>query len=166
MNWTQVWIAVGLALPAYFLWLLLHEASHLVAVHLSVGLSSWHIYLWPAKIDGHWVFGYSTWECKQPTSPEQKGMICLAPRAVDLVGAVGFGLTPLFSGVGFIVWGVLFGAGVVDLIVGSLGISPISDLRKASEVFAWSPWRLRLAGIGTAGLSVGAVVAQMVLGQA
>jgi hypothetical protein len=161
MNWTQLWVALGLALPAYFLWSLLHELSHVAGAKLVVGVMRWDIRPWPQFQEGRLVWGYATYTLSRTPLQKEEAMILLAPRAADLVGVVGFGLTPLFAGVWLAVWGVLFGAGLVDLVVGSLGVSPASDLRRASEALGWSPWRLRLAGVAAAVLSAGAVVVLM-----
>lgn len=164
MSWTQVWVAVGLALPAYFLWSVLHELSHIYAAKRLVGVTNWRIRPWPQVRDGTLLWGSAEYVLSRAASPREEAGILLAPRGLDLVGAIGFIMTPMFQGPWFSVWGVLFGAGLLDLALGSLGISDISDLKRSSRALGWSPWYLRVAGFSVILLSAGAFALKLASG--
>lgn len=66
---------------------------------------------------------------------------------MNLVAAAMFPFSSFFPGQWSMVWLVFWGCGLVDLFVGSLGISPVSDLRRASESLGTNPWVLRIVGM-------------------
>jgi hypothetical protein len=82
---------------------------------------------------------------RNPTETEN-ALISLAPR---LAGIVACAMAPLAVFLSLwslpvtLIWLIFWGAGIVDLINGSMGISQYSDLKKAAVGFKISPWLLR-----------------------
>jgi len=147
---TATLIAVAVTAPfAFILWALLHEVAHLTAVRMFRNVSWYRIVPAPHWNDaGAFQWASVEWtHTGEPLTPGEAAVVKLAPRAPDLLAAL---LTPVVAAyvetwVGAIPL-VLIGAGLVDLLIGSLGISPASDLRVASEALQWPPMKLRVLG--------------------
>lgn len=152
--------AVG-AVPMFLLWSFLHEMLHVVMAEHRVGVRDWSINLIPHRYKGSWRWASCTWVPAGEVSERDRVWISLAPRIPDVGAALlfpAFSYLPEWAWAG---WFILFGAGLVDLGVGSMGRSEHSDLRRAAESLEISPWWLRLAGWAVLVLSVvvGAVLA-------
>ena len=151
-------LGIGLSILAYFLWDLIHETSHLLVAHFMVGVRKWSMKLWPHYDQGALRWGAVEYWPERAVSSKEEVCILLAPRIPNLLSVLAFPFSAALSGQEFIVWGVLWGAGLVDLLVGSLGISPTSDLRLASHYMKCSPWLLRVLGMILIFTSVGTMV--------
>jgi hypothetical protein len=68
----------------------------------------------------------------------------IAPRFADLLAVAALPFAWLLHGWCFWIWSIFWGAGLVDLITGSIGWSDRSDLRRVADGFG--PWVLRVAG--------------------
>ena len=90
---------------------------------------------------------------KEPTD-EDKAWISIAPRFPGVLAAFMFVLTGFTSGWLALIWAIFWGAGLVDMFVGSLGISQYSDLQKAAKGFGRVPLMFRLVGAATIVISV------------
>lgn len=132
---------------SYFAWLFIHEASHILAAHCLFGVKNWSIKLLPEK------HGDTIWwgSCKyqpefQPMSSEL-AQVALAPRIPNLIACALLPLAPIFSFPFSVFWVIFFGAGLIDLLVGSFGISEYSDLRKAAAGLSIDPNFIRFIGL-------------------
>ena len=141
------WILLVLVIPLFFLWVFLHEMSHILAVHGTIEGKRWQIKMCPYTSDKgsfRWA-GYSYVSKRKPNSKELV-MISLAPRIMNLVAVIAFPFGVFFSGLSAAIWFVFWGAGLVDFGIGSIGYSVDSDLRVASVAMGLKPWVLRVAG--------------------
>lgn len=153
--WVFIITAVAAAFPAYLLWSAIHELSHVGMVATTAGVKSWSIRLLPHRIDGRFYWASARWETKRDPTPTEKAYIYLAPRIGGLAAVIMFPFfgaipDPLVSGL----WFAVLGGGIVDLIIGSIGYSEFSDLRRAADAWETSPWALRIPGMGIALVSV------------
>ena len=147
-------IAAILVLPMYFIWSVIHEFSHLIAAKATVGVSEWEIKPYPHIYNGklRWSGYYASLK-KSPTK-KQTAAIYLAPRVPDLAAASLLPWTVLLPAPVAFLAAAFCMAGLVDLFVGSLGISDLSDLKRAAKASGYSPWYLRMAGFGNIFLSL------------
>jgi len=153
-----------LVVPAFFTWAAIHELAHYFAARAQRSLTLATFKIYPHKRDGRFVWASVSWDYAGPDmTPRELAWVYAAPRVPDAFAVV---LAPL---AGFMpepwmaaTWLVLFGAGLVDLAVGSMGISPESDLRRWAREGAIAPWVLRAGGwsfvIGSAGLAIAGVI--------
>lgn len=139
------------ALLSWPLWTILHELSHIVAASFYSTLSEVKWYLYPHKDEeGNFFFARVQWSWAEPAlSPIQWASIHSAPRLMNFVAALLVPLSFLFPEPWCYIWLVLWGASLVDLFVGSLGISEFTDLRRTCDVLNISPWTLRVTGMAT-----------------
>jgi hypothetical protein len=133
--------------PTYVLWVYLHEISHILAAHCIVGVKSYSIKMIPEIINGMIYFGSVKYVTYREPSNTQSGYIQLAPRIFDIASAILLPLTftvlNVYIKTALI---IVLGAGLVDLFVGSIGYSDISDLKQASINLNISPWVFRIIG--------------------
>ena len=140
-------ILIG-ALPAFFLWSAMHELSHYFAVRLMRKITGGIFKIYPHFEGSSFVFAsVTTAYAGDPLSNRENAMQLLAPRVLDLLAVILVPLAGLFVAPWLqALWLVVWGAGIVDLAVGSNGISETSDLRRASDALGWNPWILRVIG--------------------
>jgi hypothetical protein len=132
---------------SFFTWCYIHEKAHVLMVKYLVGLQWAEIKPYPHvdKVAGFRWAGCRYLPERNPT-PTENALISLAPR---LPGIVACAMAPLavflsmWALIPTMLWIIFWGAGIVDLINGSLGISQYSDLKKAAAGFKISPWLLR-----------------------
>lgn len=139
--WGLVWIPV-----AFVAWSGIHETAHYVAVGAFREVTRRRFRLYPHRTPTGWVYASVEWEVAPPDlSPREVVWVYAAPRVPDLVACL---LTPFAGLMGSwaVTWAVLFGAGLVDLAVGSIGSSPDSDLRIVARASGVSPWAMRVTG--------------------
>ena len=145
----EIITALICAIPAFFLWVVIHEMSHYIAYKLTTGVISAKFKLYPhiKEGEGPWWkrFRWAAIRVEIPRDEtiSERFLISFAPR---LLAMIAFPITALVIGIPGVVIATLVGAGLVDLLVGSLGISPNSDLQKAAAAAIVSPWILRIAG--------------------
>lgn len=131
---------------AYILWVGIHEISHMVMAKILLQGSNFELHLLPSyHLDRGWVFGYCRCRYSIDASTWKQGVFFLAPRIPNILAAIAlqFVYPTTMASLALV---IIIGAGLIDLIVGSLGISPISDLQRASTLFNISPWYLRIGG--------------------
>jgi hypothetical protein len=76
----------------------------------------------------------------------EDGLTKIAPRIPGIVAAICFAFLAYFSGPLWFVWGIFWGAGLVDLLWGSLGLSEISDTQRAAKAWDVNPNVIRILG--------------------
>lgn len=158
-------ILLGTVFLSFVFWAWLHEMAHVGMAHLLIGLERYEveIYLWPREQDdGSWRWAWCRWYPKREPTEREKGWASLAPRFIDIIGA---SLVPCFwlapEGWRW-VWVVFMGGALVDAVVGSIGKSAKSDLKRASRRLGVNPWFLRIAGFGLVLVSVLVTLLQVV----
>lgn len=152
-------LAAVIAVPVFFLWNAIHEFSHLLAVKATIGYQWYKVNLFPQWYGNKWWqvrFGLIQWmpNIGKPATPRQKALISFAPRFANFIAAALFPLFALFPGYWSLLWIMIFGAGLVDFAVGSIGYTEISDLKKGSAALGISPWIARICGFGVIAVSV------------
>lgn len=148
-----------LAVASYFAWTAIHEYSHLLMAKRTVGVTKYEMKLYPHKGPGGGIrWGSVRYWMEREATPDEDYQISIAPRYADMLACAMFPLTVCFAGPVAWVWAVFWGAGLVDLINGSLGISEHSDLKKAAKVKGISPWLLRGLGFAATAISLATYV--------
>ena len=145
----ELLIAAALVLPTFFAWAAIHEFSHYVVARWRVGVKSAKFRLYPHKRRGRFMWASITYWPERNSTPYDEALICIAPRFPDALGCWAVAFAGLFDGMWFVIWTVVFGGAVVDLIVGSIGWNPHSDLRKVAAAANKSPWMFRIGGAVT-----------------
>lgn len=145
-HWALLLIASLLSWP---LWTVLHELSHVVVAASYSKISDVKWYLYPHRDkEGNFFFARVQWSWLEPTlSPMQWASIYSAPRLMNFIAAIIAPLYFLFPAPWCYLWLILWSASLIDLFVGSLGISEKSDLRRTCSVLNIRPWSLRLTGM-------------------
>jgi hypothetical protein len=141
-------VGILIAIVSYFIWSYIHEMSHVLAAKCTVGVTDYEIKIFPNKhpVTREWRWAsYQCWFKREPT-PDEQAIISLAPRIPNFIAVIAFMFATLMNGWLLLIWAIFWGAGLVDLFVGSLGISEHSDLRKAATSLECSPWVLRFVG--------------------
>lgn len=159
----MIWVLYCFAiLVSWFLWNIIHEASHVLAAKIFGDVKSWTIKPYPHKNNGSFRFAgaYWTWD-GDPPADGARGFIDLAPRIMDVV-AIELLIVALFiSGPAQILLLIFCAGGIIDLFVGSIGYSENSDLKKAAKRLDINPWKIRISGFVFCLLGVLAVVASL-----
>jgi len=155
MNWYE-WILLVLELPVvWFIWTALHELSHVAVAKMFLNIVKVNYWLYPHYDNNNFYFArVQYFHDIAEISRTKEALIYLAPRFMNLIAAISFVFFSYFPVPWNFVWLIFWGAGLVDFIVGSLGISPYSDLRKASEALQISPDVLRVCGFLVIALSI------------
>ena len=140
--WPTVFI---LAVPLFFVWALIHEFSHLIVAKRVGYVKSWHMKLWPHITNGTFRWAAVYYVLYRRLSPHNNVRIAMAPRVPDLIAATALPFAGCFNDPHAItIWLSIWGAGVINFIVGSLGISAQSDLRQAARGLLINAWELRV----------------------
>ena len=131
---------------SYFFHAYLHEYLHLIAAKVTVGVDKYKIKVYPhidSKLGFVWA---SVWTIRSSVANKfQNGIIYFSPRFANIffIGLIiclqKFELS--------IYWKIFIASSMVDLFVGSLGISEKSDLKMYSKFWNLNPWVPRLVGI-------------------
>lgn len=131
--WAWILLVLGIV-AAWFLWTVLHELSHVAMARIFRKLVSVKFILFPHKDEeGNFYFArVQFWYEGEPLKPVEEAMVNLAPRIMNIAAAIALPFISCFGLAGMLVWGVIWGAGLVDFFVGSLGMSPVSDLQVAA----------------------------------
>lgn len=151
MTWVG-WLLLVLGVVAtWFLWTVLHELSHVAVARMFRKLTAVKFKLWPHKDkEGNFYFARVQfwWEEGGPLTNVEEALMKLAPRVLNIAAAIAFPFLASFSWpVGLLIWGVLWGGGLIDFFVGSLGISPQSDLRVAADKLGVNHNVIRVIGL-------------------
>jgi hypothetical protein len=147
MNFLAILLVTVIgALPTFYLWAYIHEFSHLWMAKRLVGATETKIsiHMPPMRLeDGSWRWARYQWKPDREVKPLERAAISLAPRIPNIVGVVAFPFFGLFNEWVAAFWFLLMGGGAVDFIVGSLGISERSDLKRAVKALDVSIWPFR-----------------------
>jgi hypothetical protein len=155
-----LWIVSTLvvAVATLFAWIAIHEYSHLIGLKLQpVKILRYAIFPYPHKYKDKFYWGRFHRMTDRPLELHEQRVVSFAPRIPDLAGMLILWVFLLLTPVAL--WSVLIvvflGGAVVDMITGSIGVSPNSDLRR----YAGSKtWIFRIAQSLLAGLSIAFVV--------
>jgi len=137
--------------------------SHIIVAKLIGNVKSWTIKPYPNKsADGRWRFASAnwTWDGEKP-SQGKLGLISLAPRVTGFIAVELVLITFFLTGIAKMLLLIFCAAGVVDMIVGSIGKSPFSDLKVAAKKLGINPWKIRVAGFATSLMGVTAIIASL-----
>lgn len=139
-------ICAGLALVAFFLWATIHELSHLVAAKLFVDAELTCLKVWPHVHNGVFYWASIRYHRNREATRTEETLINLAPRVPGAAAAVAFPFTALLPSPWCWFVGVLVGAALVDIAVGSIGYNVGSDARRAAAEMRISVWWVRIIG--------------------
>jgi hypothetical protein len=139
--------SILLLLFSWVFWTVAHEISHFLALKSVRNVSYWKIDLVPRIIQNNiqWARINMVRE-GEPLNSNETALVYLAPRIMNLVASIMIVFSFLLSGDLLIYWLLFWGAGLVDFFVGSLGVSPKSDLQIASKAINWNPNIIRFIG--------------------
>lgn len=145
MTWYEVISELAIV---WFLWTVLHEASHAIAAKLLLKAQDFKFKLYPhISEQKKFLFASVSWITPGTARTDTKeALVLLAPKVMSLVAVIAFPFLLLFSMPIAMFWAILWGAGLVDLFVGSLGISAESDLRRAGKLLKFNPTLIRVFG--------------------
>jgi len=156
----MIWLYCLAAVVSWVLWNVIHEMSHVMAANLVGNVKSWKIKPYPHKYNGKFRFAGAYWIWDGPSpAKEAQGLISLAPRLSNFVAIELAFLTFLLSGTAKMFLLIFCAAGVIDLIVGSIGYSDGSDLRKAADKLEVNPWRIRAIGLAISAIGIIIIIA-------
>lgn len=135
---------------SFFLWAVIHEASHTLVVRILRRNAIVRLYPYPHRKGDRFYFARAWWSFEGPAlTPSERAMIYAAPRIPDVIGSVGaVVLVQLSSPTPWTLSAlILVGGSVVDLFVGSIGWHERSDLRRVSQAGVASAWSMRVLGM-------------------
>jgi hypothetical protein len=161
----MIWVLYGVvSIIATFSWLVIHEMSHvLMAMHVA-DVTEWKITPYPNRDeDGNWRFASSWYRFKEMPSAMRLAAISLAPRIPNLLAIAMLPATFFITGVWQILLLIFLEAGVIDLVVGSMGITKNSDLCVASRHMGLWHWELRIAGLSIAAAGIAMVIVALLI---
>ena len=153
-------VEVLILLPLVLItWNFIHEGSHLLAAsYFGKGLKEYKIKPYPHRYKDGFRFAGCYWTSNEKISTRNRAFVSLAPRVADLLAVLFLLLlAPLHSIISifiFIPLVMLFGAGLVDFFVGSIGNSPNSDLARAAKGLNISEQYIRIPGFSIITLTV------------
>lgn len=153
-GWAFVLAALVMSWP---MWTVLHELSHVLVAKLLAPVKRVDWWLYPHRDEnGNFFFARVSWQWVDDPSLTNRDKIMLysAPRIMNVVAAIMLPFSCAFSSPWSYVWFIVWVAGLIDLFVGSLGISEASDLKNSAKVAGISPWIFRVVGMLVALMSV------------
>jgi len=141
-------VMVLLSAAAFFLWTLIHELSHYIMAKMLVDANLIEIKPYPHVHPKYgFYFGAIWFDFKTKPTNNQYAAIMFAPRLLNLLAVVALPFAFTFTNYWyFTIWTILWGAGVIDLINGSIGRLETSDLKRGAEYLKESPWIFRVMG--------------------
>lgn len=144
----MMWVFYILAVIGTMMaWNFLHEASHILMTKLVVGAKNVEIHPYLHFSDGSFYWSRSKWSYEKSPTVHQRTAIYMAPRIVDILFITLMAITCLSHSNFAIFWLIFCAGGLVDLLVGSLGIGKNTDLIKTSEILSINPWWIRVFGL-------------------
>src|SRR5574343_1712300 len=114
----------------YPLWVLIHEFSHIITAKALVGIIYWKIIPYPHRDEnGTLWFARCFYYTKTSADKLSQAAIAWAPRIPGAIATILFPVAVYLSN-----WEltILLAGGMIDMVVGSVGRNPESDLQKAS----------------------------------
>ena len=154
-----LWAGAGMAVPAYFLGVAIHEGSHAAAA-AAFGAEILELRLYPSIRNGHFYFGYTRW--RGPLTDGEKAWALLMPKLTNSVLFGGYtaliltGTLPENDYARLAVT-VLGTAQWVDFARSAVSFSDADDLVRIHRLYGrtreWQrlPWRLLHLGLAAAG---------------
>lgn len=144
-------------LVANFAWITVHELAHLFTAQILVGARLIKLRPWPHRLDGDLVGGSVSYRYPNDRLPSKikRAMISLAPQVVNVTAALLLPLAFLFNGRGFLIWSIVWSAGIIDLMCSCTDRSKNSDLTKTVKALSCSPWVFHIGGFVIALISIG-----------
>lgn len=134
-------LAFIIILISDYLWVVVHEFSHLIAAKLIFGVSEWEMKVWPCKLDGRKVGGYVKYSTIKLITNKGDGLISLAPFMVSILTCI---LLPICIITQHYILAVIMYGGVMDQIRGSMVKKDLCwDLPHASKCFNIPFWLMR-----------------------
>ena len=134
---------------SYFFYEYIHEYMHLFITKSTVGVDKYRIKVYPhidSKLGFVWA---SVWTVRSSVATKfQNGMIYFAPRFANIFFIILIICLQKFEL--SIYWKIFLASSMIDLFVGSLGVSERSDLRMYSKYWNLNPWIPRLVGLALA----------------
>lgn len=129
-------LAIIILLVSTVLHLVLHEAMHLLFIRIFRKIENITFKPWPHKHESRWYWGRVEATIKgDPLNKHETFFMKMAPRLWNILALVLLPCLTTFGWPWMLVWAALWIPGIVDLIVGSIGMNPESDIRKASEAY-------------------------------
>lgn len=148
MEWWHAGLfLLGSAIPVFFLWNTLHELSHFLVLKIYLRSASAEFTLWPHKNEGKFYWGRVRYFYNGlPPTPPQQAWVSFAPRWLNMLALLCFPLGTLFGPWGALVWMTIWGGGIIDGLVGSMGINDHSDMPRYAKIWKIERWAFRVAG--------------------
>ena len=140
------------SLVTFFVWSVIHEMAHVLMAKILINVTDWSIRPYPhiyEDDDGkrYFVWALSMWTYQGEVTSKQTAAIYLAPRIPDVIAACLLQLYWIMPQSFLTLLLVVFGiGGIVDLVVGSVGRSDISDITRASKALGIPQWILSAVG--------------------
>jgi len=154
----EIVICVLIGIVTLFLWNFIHEMSHVLMAKIVGDVKTWTIKPYPHMHRGSFRFAGAYWMWKRLPEDKDRGWVYLAPRLPDLLAILAIPATFLLTGLAKFILLIVLAGGIIDLFVGSLGISDKTDLNKISRHFAINPWLPRVVGFVISALAIAAIV--------
>ncbi len=143
-------LAVLCTTLAFFVWIVIHELSHLLMAKWLLNVKLVKFSVIPSKDLGHWTFGYVKYDHPEDVTPTDWQDFCIswAPRIPGLIACLLFPLTLYFTGIPGMILFLLLGAGIIDYAsaMESTGKGH-SDIERGAKSLGWSIWKLRLVSM-------------------
>ena len=155
LAWWHLWF-LPLVVPLFFLWVVVHEVSHWALAKLLIGIESVRFKFYPNRGSSGKLRAASVrFKLSRPARPWERAVYSLAPRGPDLIACVALPFGWILGSPWAVIWSLAWGAGLVDLWTGSVGIGERSDLRHAADAVGWNYWSLRVPGFLCIAVSFG-----------
>ena len=137
-------LSILAAILVYPLWMWIHEMSHIKMADRLIGVIDYKMKLYPHKFGGQWWWAFVFYKLPREPNRHEQFLISSAPRIPDIIACL---LTPIAFYFHLFPIGILLAGGIIDLFVGSIGRSSLSDLQKAADSGYVKIWELRGPGI-------------------
>jgi len=155
-------LLVGISVFYDFLWRVIHEYTHLLALKWRAGsdLLSYKVRLYRHQLNGEWVPASLTWETSNHLTYKDLAIVSIAPHLVEFVACMAFMTSPLFllGGIDnypiFFFWASFWFSGIVDLMASLVCTSPFSDLYVYSDTSGTPIWEVKAYGWFTVAMSI------------
>lgn len=135
---------------SFFLWATLHELFHALMIKKFIKEAKLNFKLYPHFENNNFVWASVSYSYLTNLTPSdnQMGWVFFAPRIIDVIGCL---LTIVLStlvidGPYKLIYLILAGGSIVDLLVGSIGYSKQSDLQRYCKYWNLNPFIARAVG--------------------
>lgn len=139
-----------------FLWTVIHEFSHLIAVKLTCGAHNWSMKLWP-KFDKKGItFGMLEYDPIKPLTNNRSAIISLAPWIPETLATISFPLLVYYHTLLPIILFSLMG--VFELIFNSFNNEDWTDTMRAAKALNISSLFISIPGFVLGSISLTAAL--------